>query len=73
MSKDSTMQINKTEREFTAAQNLPTIEMVSTGCNPRRVPAPRRIASLLAAIKKWDKFKMRFKSYIVGKRWGDNY
>lgn len=30
----------------TSAQIFPTIEMVSTGYNPRRVSAPRRIASL---------------------------
>lgn len=34
------------QEEPTSAQILPTIEIVSTGYNPRKVSAPRRIASL---------------------------
>lgn len=34
------------EIKLTSAQIFPTIEMVSTGYNPRKVSAPRRIASL---------------------------
>ena len=34
------------KRELTSAQIFPTVEMVSTGYNPLRVSAPRRIASL---------------------------
>ena len=33
-------------RNFTSAQILPTVEIVSTGYKPRRVSAPRRMASL---------------------------
>lgn len=32
----------------TSAQILPTVEIVSTGYSPRRVSAPKRIASLPA-------------------------
>jgi len=34
------------KRNFTSAQILPTVEIVSTGYKPRRVSAPRRMASL---------------------------
>jgi hypothetical protein len=34
------------DRDFTSAQILPTVEIVSTGYKPRRVSAPRRMASL---------------------------
>lgn len=34
------------KHKYTSAQIFPTIEIVSTGYNPRRVSAPRRIASL---------------------------
>lgn len=34
------------QRVFTSAQILPTVEIVSTGYSPRKVSAPRRIASL---------------------------
>jgi hypothetical protein len=45
--------INDTSKKrYTSAQILPTIEIVSTGYNPRRVSAPRRIASLPAPIRK---------------------
>lgn len=36
------------KRKTTSAQILPTMEIVSTGYNPRSVSAPRRIASLPA-------------------------
>lgn len=36
------------DRDFTSAQILPTVEIVSTGYKPRRVSAPRRMASLPA-------------------------
>ena len=35
----------------TSAQILPTVDIVSTGYKPRRVSAPRRIASLPAGRK----------------------
>lgn len=38
----------KHNRNFTSAQILPTVEIVSTGYKPRRVSAPRRMASLPA-------------------------
>jgi len=38
----------------TSAQILPTVDIVSTGYNPRRVSAPRRIASLPAGKKMED-------------------
>ena len=39
-------------RKITSAQILPTVEMVSTGYSPRKVSAPRRIASLPEATEK---------------------
>jgi len=36
----------KVKHKLTSAQIFPTVEMVSTGYNPVRVSAPRRIASL---------------------------
>lgn len=38
--------------QCTSAEILPTIEIVSTGYNPRRVSAPSRIASLPILIRK---------------------
>lgn len=36
--------------KITSAQILPTVEIVSIGYNPRRVSAPRRIASVPAQM-----------------------
>lgn len=36
---------NKLVYPYTSAHIFPTVEMVSTGYNPRKVSAPRRIAS----------------------------
>lgn len=44
---------------FTSAQILPTIEIVSIGYNPRKVSAPRRIASVPTSIKKQIRKKIK--------------
>jgi hypothetical protein len=38
--------INEPSNKLTSEQILPTVEIVSTGYKPRKVSAPRRIASL---------------------------
>lgn len=38
--------LRQLKEKLTSAQIFPTVEMVSTGYNPRKVSAPRRIASL---------------------------
>ena len=45
------MTLKKYVIKLTSAQIFPTIEIVSTGYNPRSVSAPRRIASLPAGSK----------------------
>jgi hypothetical protein len=39
-------EIIEIDRDFTSAQILPTVVIVSTGYKPRSVSAPRRMASL---------------------------
>jgi hypothetical protein len=43
---ETTQRNHRTERNFTSAQILPTVVIVSTGYNPPRVSAPRIMASL---------------------------
>ena len=53
-------------KKITSAQILPTVEMVSIGYSPRRVSAPRRIASLPATdIKGIKKEKTKAQIFHV--------
>lgn len=66
-SKSKATKHNNKYKELASEQIFPTVEIVSTGYKPRRVSAPRSIASLPAYSEKGRNLKIEDQCFLISK------